>query len=87
MTQHRIKTTSEHRRDCRGEQRRRAVADGVHPAVKEVEAPDTAPILDRVAVETGREQLRLTDHPMLPSRQSGDPTIGCDHSLEIIATR
>jgi hypothetical protein len=55
--------------------------------VKEVETPDLAAIRDGVAVQAGGEQLRLTDHPMLPSRQSGDPDIGCGHSVGIIATK
>ena len=63
------------------------MAHGVDPAVKEMQTPDTAAVLDGVAVQAGGEQLRLTDHPMLPSRQAGDPNIGCDHSVGIIATK
>jgi hypothetical protein len=40
--------------------------------MKEVEAPDAQAVLDRVAVETNREQLRHRDHPVLRSRHSGD---------------
>jgi hypothetical protein len=57
------------------------VTDGVHPTVKEMQTPDTAAILDRVAIQTGREQLDLTQHAMLSSRQSGDHNIGCGRSV------
>jgi hypothetical protein len=57
------------------------------PAVKEVETPDAAAILDRVAVKPSGDQLPLCHHPMLPSRQAGDQNVGCAPSVGIIATR
>jgi hypothetical protein len=55
--------------------------------VKEVETPDAPAVLDRVAVDSGGDQLRLGDHSVLPSRQSGERNIGCDHSVGIISTK
>jgi hypothetical protein len=62
------------------------MAYGVNPAVKEVEAPDVAAIRNGGAVQTCGEQLRLSDHSMLPSRQSGDQNVGCAEFVGIIAT-
>jgi hypothetical protein len=61
------------------------MAHGVDPAVKEVEAPDAAAIRDSVAVEPGGEQLPKRDHPVLPSRRSGDQRVGCGRFVGIIA--
>jgi hypothetical protein len=55
------------------------VAHGVNPAVKEVETSDAAAIRDSLAVQFGGEQLRDRDHPMLRSRQPGEPNVGCGH--------
>jgi hypothetical protein len=63
------------------------VTHGVDPAVKEVKTPDAAAVLDRVTVKAGGDQLRLADHTMLPSRQSGDRDLGCGHSVGTISTQ
>jgi hypothetical protein len=55
--------------------------------VKEVKAPDAAAVLDRVTVKAGGDQLRLADHTMLLSRQSGDRDLGCGHSVGTISTQ
>ena len=47
MTQSRAGTAREYGRHRRGERRRRAVAHGVNPAMKEVETPDLEAIRDR----------------------------------------
>jgi hypothetical protein len=70
---------------CRGERRRWSVAYGVHPAVKKVETPDLAPIRNRVAVQSCREQLRDRDHSMLRSGDFGDQKVGCAEFVGIIA--
>jgi hypothetical protein len=44
------------------------VAHGVNPAVKEVETPDAAAILDRARTEAEVPELRDRHHAMLPSR-------------------
>jgi hypothetical protein len=62
------------------------VPDGVDPSVKEVQPPDATAVRDRRAVQTCGEQLRLSDHAMLPSRQSGDQNVGCAEFVGIIAT-
>jgi hypothetical protein len=61
------------------------VAQGVHPAVKEVETPDAAAVRDGVMVQTGREQLRERDDPMLPTGHSGERNVGCAEFMGIIA--
>ena len=63
------------------------MAHGVHPAVKQMETPDTAAIRDGGAVQTGGEQLQQRDHPMLLSRQPGDQNVGCGQFVGIIATK
>jgi hypothetical protein len=55
--------------------------------VKERQTPDAAAVLDRVTVKAGGDQLRLTDHTMLPSRQSSDCDLGCGHSVGTISTQ
>ena len=47
------------------------MAHGVHPAVKEVETPDTAAVSDRASAEAQLRELRPGDHAVLPSRQLG----------------
>ena len=41
----------------------------VDPAVKEMQTPDAEAVLDGVVVETDGEQLRLSHHAVLRSRQ------------------
>jgi hypothetical protein len=57
------------------------------PPVKAVQTPHAAAIGDRVAVQTGREQLPLRDDSVLPSRQPGERDLGCGHSVGTIATK
>jgi hypothetical protein len=47
------------------------VAHGVNPAVKEVETPNPAAILDRARTEAERYELRRGHHSMLPRGESG----------------
>jgi hypothetical protein len=61
------------------------VTHGVHPAVKKVKTPDLAPIRNRVAVQSCREQLRDRDHSMLRSGDFGDQKVRCVEFVEIIA--
>jgi hypothetical protein len=70
---------------CCGERRRWSVAHGVHPAVKEVKAPDAAAIRNRVAVQSCGEQLRDRDHSMLRNGDFGDQKLGCAEFVGTIA--
>jgi hypothetical protein len=47
--------------------------------MKKMQTPNAAPVLDGVAVQAGGEQLRDRDHPVLRSRQSAEPNVGCGH--------
>jgi hypothetical protein len=53
--------------------------------VKTVKTPDLAPIRNRVAVQSCREQLRAGDDSMLRSGDFGDQKVGCAEFVGIIA--
>jgi hypothetical protein len=54
------------------------MAHGVHPAVTEVQTPHLDPVLDRVVVQPGPEELVAVDHPVLRSCDPRDLEIdGC----------
>ena len=53
------------------------MTDRVNPAVKEVETPDTEAVSDGVTGKAAGQQLLLSHHAVLPSRQSGDQNVGC----------
>ncbi|MDX6682231.1 MAG: hypothetical protein QOG94_2270 [Solirubrobacteraceae bacterium] len=55
-----------------GELRRRGVTERVHLAVHPPQAPVATPALDPVAVEPGRQQLRMGDPPVLARRDRSD---------------
>ena len=51
--------------------------DRVDPAVKEVEAPGAAAVLDRARTQADLRELRPRDHTVLPGGQFGQFRVGC----------
>ena len=76
MRQERALAAGQHGRHEPGIERDRAIADGVDAAVHTVQPPLPYSSRDGGIVQTARDELVETDHPVLPGRGIRRPNVG-----------